>query len=484
MQGLRNSYGSGANVKHMQNSKSRTTFRIVCFAVSLIVSFLILICFFLTIRKIKMELHTDYMTAQAAITDGDYQSAIDIFDMLGPNYQEARKYKEYAMARMLYDDQRFEDAWVIFESLGNFEDSSMYLTMIEEESADNSNEDSYAEACKCYVEENYARAFDIFNKLGEYNNSRDLAERSKALWRQQCANVISAGIRCSVGITENGGAKLSCGDFFFGRDDIEQNWSDVVSVSACGEFVLGLKEDGTVYLATMERDDRYDYQISTSDWTDIIAVSAGEQFIVGLRSDGTIVSSGSFEEGNVELRSWEKIVAIDTGWQHVVGLDQDGNVHIAGKHVEQLQNDIDAVKDQWSDLIAISTGGSIGFENGVRNRGLGHIVALRRDGKVLAVGDDEYGQRDVTGWENVVAISAGDYHTVALTKEGRILSTQRKDDFPDSYEEINNQWASKKFRALSAGYGSTLGVEVDGSVCNAGLDKNGQSDVAGWKIKQ
>ena len=450
----------------------------------IIISLSILVGFVLIINKIKTELHTDYMSAQDAIKAGDYQQAMDIFDMLGPNYQETKKYKEYTRAIMLYNDKKFKEAETVFKSLGNFEETSGYLLKIQDEEVEDSRERLYTEACKYYAENNYAKASDIFSSLGDYENSQSLVERSKTLWRQQCSNIISAGIRCSVGITDSGGAKLSCEDFFFGRNDIEQKWSEVISVSACGEFVLGLKEDGSVLFATMERGDSYDDPVSTDGWADIIAVSAGEQFIVGLKSDGTIVSSGSPGYGEADLSNWEKIVAIDTGWQHVVGLDQDGNVHIAGKHVEELQNDIDEAKDEWSDLIAISTGGSVGFKNGVRNKGRGHVVALRSDGKVVAVGDNEYGQCDVESWEDVVAISAGDYHTVGLTKDGRILSTQRESDFPDSYQKINNQWISKKFCTLSAGYGFTLGVETDGSVCNAGLDKDGQANVDEWKIKR
>ncbi len=54
--------------------------------------------------------------------------------------------------------------------------------------------------------------------------------------------------------------------------------------------------------------------------------------------------------------------------------------------------------------------------------GYAHCVFLREDGTVLAVGDNTYGQTDVAGWNNVVAVAAGAYHTVGLTADGRVLA--------------------------------------------------------------
>lgn len=53
------------------------------------------------------------------------------------------------------------------------------------------------------------------------------------------------------------------------------------------------------------------------------------------------------------------------------------------------------------------------------------------------MGDALYGQIDVAGWKDIVAISAGDAHTV--------------------------------------------GLKADGTVVAVGYKKNGQCDVSGWK---
>ena len=55
-----------------------------------------------------------------------------------------------------------------------------------------------------------------------------------------------------------------------------------------------------------------------------------------------------------------------------------------------------------------------------------HTVALKEDGKVVAWGNDWYGQCNVPeGLEDVVAISAGGFHTVALKKDGKVVAWGR-----------------------------------------------------------
>jgi alpha-tubulin suppressor-like RCC1 family protein len=47
---------------------------------------------------------------------------------------------------------------------------------------------------------------------------------------------------------------------------------------------------------------------------------------------------------------------------------------------------------------------------------------------VVAVGYNDFGQCDVSGWTNIVAIAAGEYHTVGLRKDGKLLAVGRNDD--------------------------------------------------------
>lgn len=46
-----------------------------------------------------------------------------------------------------------------------------------------------------------------------------------------------------------------------------------------------------------------------------------------------------------------------------------------------------------------------------------HAVGLRADGTVAAAGNNEYGQCDVDKWNDIVAVSTGELHTVGLKSD-------------------------------------------------------------------
>lgn len=62
----------------------------------------------------------------------------------------------------------------------------------------------------------------------------------------------------------------------------------------------------------------------------------------------------------------------------------------------------------WRQVIALSCGAS-------------HLLALRADGRVLAAGNDDTGCCLVSGWAHVRQILAGKYHSLGLREDGRVL---------------------------------------------------------------
>lgn len=57
-----------------------------------------------------------------------------------------------------------------------------------------------------------------------------------------------------------------------------------------------------------------------------------------------------------------------------------------------------------------------------------HTVGLKKDGTVVAVGDNGFGQCDVLGWKDIVAVSAGSWCTVGLKKDGMVVAVGDIDD--------------------------------------------------------
>ena len=65
----------------------------------------------------------------------------------------------------------------------------------------------------------------------------------------------------------------------------------------------------------------------------------------------------------------------------------------------------------WTDIVAVSAGND-------------HTVGLKSDGTVVAVGDNDDGQCEVADWTDIVAVSAGYGHTVGLKSDGTVVATK------------------------------------------------------------
>ena len=106
--------------------------------------------------------------------------------------------------------------------------------------------------------------------------------------------------------------------------------------------------------------------------------------------------------------------------------------------------------------------------------GSGHTIGLKRDGTVMSVGDNTYGQCDVGMWKNIVALSAGDLHSVGLRNDGTVV-TAGSNDF---YQCEVGEWHD--IVDIAAGGHYTVGVMSDGRVVATGVNMFGQCDVSGW----
>lgn len=72
------------------------------------------------------------------------------------------------------------------------------------------------------------------------------------------------------------------------------SWQGIRKVSVGTDWVLGLKQDGTVIAAGIDGGVPPD----VSGWTDITDLSNGNTYCVGVRSDGTLVFAGDFTFGD------------------------------------------------------------------------------------------------------------------------------------------------------------------------------------------
>ena len=102
----------------------------------------------------------------------------------------------------------------------------------------------------------------------------------------------------------------------------------------------------------------------------------------------------------------------------------------------------------WTDIVAVAAGDS-------------HTVGLRTDGTVTAVGRDSSGKCAVDDWEHIIAVAAGMDHTLGLRQNGTVLATG--EGLFGSCAVGN--WTN--VAAIAAGHIHTIGILRDGRVQEA-----------------
>lgn len=451
-----------------------------------IVVFMLFLLFFLSYAfRQRNNMLATYNDGIAEINNGNYEKAIEILERLGDykdsidlvqNAQELEKQKkierekekiekQYNAATELFNEGDFEDAIELFSQIPDYKDSNAYIEKAKKLKLQKEADESlYDKAYESYESGDYIMAIQKFSQLNGYEDSDEILYNCrKGLARLQHANTISAGIRSSVGMDRHGKVYLSGNDEYSWRPEIE-SWRDIVSVCVKGNFVVGLKGDGTVVMAGKIPE----YYVGTGTWNDIIEIDTGQQYIVGLHADGTLVAQGHNGDDQVDIDDWKNIIDIAAGWRHTAGIDSNGEIYITGYGSKTQLSEINKHKSDWTDIVSIDAGGGNPGEMAFTP----YTVALKADGTVVTTltGDAADNVRE---WSDIIAVSAGDFHIVGLKSDGTVVTTQHG----ESADEIK-EW--KGIVAISAGYGFTLGLKADGTVVAAGYDNEGQIDVGSW----
>jgi len=103
-----------------------------------------------------------------------------------------------------------------------------------------------------------------------------------------------------------------------------------------------------------------------------------------------------------------------------------------------------------------------------------HVVGLKSDGTVVAVGRNDYRQCNVGYWTGITQVAAGSYHTVGLKSDGTVVA--RGDNYYGQCDVVD--WTS--ITQVAAGYSHTVGLKTDGTAVTAGDNYSGQCDVSDW----
>jgi hypothetical protein len=255
--------------------------------------------------------------------------------------------------------------------------------------------------------------------------------------------------------------------------------SDITAIAAGSHHCLALKNDGTVWawgfngLGSLGIGSTVNsfYPVKVASLSGITAIAAGGDHSMALKSDGTVWAWGSNSFGElgdgstsnrptpVQVDGLSNVTAISGGASHSLALKSDGTVWAWGRNTwGQLGDDSTTDRNHpvqvanLSDVSTITAGGI-------------HSMALKNDGTVWSWGNNYDGQLgvgnqlkissaaptlepgeenttrifagfgnnlessdlalsdnpiQVSGISNVTMIAAGEYHSLALTSEGKV----------------------------------------------------------------
>lgn len=168
-------------------------------------------------------------------------------------------------------------------------------------------------------------------------------------------------------------------------------------------------------------------------------------------------SSNKSEECYLRYLRELKMQPISAGYYHTVAIKADGTVVAVGDEENDKLN-----VNNWKDIVSVATGWD-------------YTVGLKSDGTIVTAGTMSNGEGNVSGWEDIVAISAGAMTTVGLKADGTVLATGY-----NSYGQCDvDDWKDIVF--ISAEINNTAGVKSDGTVVVIGDNEYGQCNVDSWE---
>lgn len=432
-----------------------------------------------------------YNMAEKICIGGDKKKAIENYEKIVALYSYSNnelvsKSKDriteikYLLAKEYFDKGEYSEADALFKEIEEYLDSSAYVARIATMNDTKDKEAVYQKAISLMEDGEYEEAIKWFMDIEGYSESTDKIEECKKMLKMKNLNhVIATGISNSFAIDKNHDVKSVGRSQEQQRDVNNDDWKDIISLDCYGSLTVGLKSNQKVVITGLYNGDK---QIDMESLENIVDVTAGEQFIAVLDKNGQVYADGLIVQ-NWDLSEWNDVIDIDAGWNFLVGLTKDHKLRFAGVNTEFFMKQYS--ETDWKNVISISAGGG-GNHPKRRDDGHGHIVGLKDDGSVVAIGDDNYKQcsEAKNNWDKIVRISAGDWYTVGLTEDGGVLITG--ENFDGSYY-IDRSLGKEGLRNLenivevAAGFGQTLCLRSDGTIYPFGFEENELYETKDWQ---
>lgn len=224
----------------------------------------------------------------------------------------------------------------------------------------------------------------------------------------------------SVGVKNDGSVQVleekESFDYPEFASDVEK-WSGIKQIAVYYKHIIGLKENGTLVTAGTYDNTGYDTDpLNVNDWNDIKSITTGT-VTVGLKYDGTLVST----DERFSFSEIHDIAALPQGSFPDYNIFLQKNGTLTPVRIKGWQE-----ADEWDNIVQFCTSE-------------GHLVGLKKDGTVVAVGSNDHGECNVSNWTNIVAIQASSGCTIGKRADGTFVIASNDEKLKYNFDEVVNK---------------------------------------------
>lgn len=286
-----------------------------------------------------------------------------------------------------------------------------------------------------------------------------------------------------------------------------ENFSDIQAVAASEYHSIALKVDGTVWAWGQNSDGQLGdgttidrcAPVQVSNISAVKKITTGEYFSAALKTDGTVWTWGTNTFGQlgdgtttsrttpVQVLGLTNIISIAAGDEFIYAIKDDGTLWAWGRNEDRV------ICDSTSSYVPTPL--QITSITGVKAVacGVNAVYVIKLDGTLWAWGAGYLGQIgngtndyiisvpvQVSGLNNVMAVSAGACYAVALLNDGTVRAWGRNDsgqigDGTTVNKNVPTEVAGlDNVLAIGCGYFHALAYKKDGSVYTWGQNFSGQ----------